>query len=203
MPFNDLSNHELIIKSAATLEALPPDKWAYLMSLFSPRERYAENHERLEASFAASLKGDPEKQKECDAIRKAVEQEMTILFGVAKLLAVKDPTILESLGSAHTSTPSAQLHLIAPKDFDLSYDRKTGHLIASATKVATAKGYQIWGCDGDPKVEANWRLLTASHRCRGIEVPGVDRSKTNYLKMRAVRGANEFGPWSKLSQLDP
>ena len=177
---------------------------ADLMSLLPTRESYAEDHDRLETSFAASLKGDPEKQKDCEANRKAVDQELSILLGLAKVLAVKDPTILEAFGSAHANTPpSAPPRLTAPKDFDLFYDRKTGHLFASATKVAGAKGYQIWGCDGDPKIDANWRLLTSSHRCRGIEVPGLDRSKTNYLKVRAVRGVNEFGPWSKLFQVDP
>lgn len=203
MPFNDMSHHEMITKSAAVLEALSPEKWAYLMSLLPTRESYAEYHERLETCFAASLKGDPEKQKDCEASRKAVDQEMSILLGLAKVLAVKDPTILAAFGSAHASTTSVPIRLTAPKDFELFYDRKTGHLYASASRVAGAKAYQIWGCDGDPKIDANWRLLTASHRCRGIEVPGVDRSKTTYLKMRAVRGVNEFGPWSKLFQLEP
>lgn len=204
MPFNNMSHHEMITKSAAVLEALSPEKWAYLMSLIPTCQSYAEDHDRYETSFAASLKGDPEKQKDCEANRKAVHQEMSILFGLAKVLAVKDPRILEDFGSAHVSTsPSAPPRLTAPKDFDLFYDRKTGHLFASATKVPGAKGYQIWGCYGDPKVDAGWRLLTSSHRCRGIEVPGVDRSKTIYLKIRGVRGVNEFGPWSNLLPVDP
>lgn len=203
MPNNDLNHSDMITKSATLLEVLTKEKWDYLISLFPSRDGYAEFHERLAATFTGSLTGNPDRQKECEAARKAFDQVFGMVVGMAKVVAVKDPSFLEIVGAAHPSTPALPPDLTSPKDLDLFFDPKTGQLSVSVTKVASAKGYQVWGCDGDPKIAGDWKLMASSNTCRRIKVPGLDRSKTNYLKVRAIRGSNEFGPWSKLLQIDP
>lgn len=202
----NVSHPEMITKSATVLEALTPEKWDYLMSLLPTRETYAEFHARLASSYAASLNGDLDKAKECEADRKAMDREYAIVQGLIKVLSVRDAKLPETLGVAHLNTEKATYSLSAaalttPKDFHVSYDRE-GRLIASGTKVDGAKGYQVAVCDGDPGVEANWRLAASSSSCRGIAVLGLNRSRTNYLRMRAIRGKS-FGPWSNIVSLGP
>ena len=205
MPFNHVSDPEMITKSAAVNESLTPEKYAYLLSLLPTPQSYSELHNRFEASYTAALsgKGDPEKVKACEADRNALNQCLAILLGVAKAVTVKDPTVPQALGLAHvlekTAAPAAAL--TEPHDFKVIYDPK-GQLVASVTRVPAAKGYQVWACEGDPNIEANWKLAASSTNCKGIVVPGLNRGKPNWLKIRAIRG-NTVGPWSNYVALSP
>jgi len=203
MPFNSASHTEIISKSAAVTGALTPELYAYLISLLPTPHGFNDDHERLEASFTASLKGDSEKIKACEADRNTVNQNLTILLGLAKAVSVKDPTVLEKLGLGHVverTTAAAALPGI-PKDFRVTFD-KEGRPVASLTKLSGAKGYEIWICDGDPSVEDNWRMLTWSTSCQKIPLPGMNRAKTNFLRIRGKRN-NIVGPWSHYISVDP
>jgi hypothetical protein len=203
MPFNNISDQEMIAKSATVLQTFTPEIYALLVSLVPTPESYAERHNRYEASYSAALKGAPEKVKECEEDRNALNQDMTILLGVAKVAAIKDPTVPEKLGVANivekTAAPTATL--TAPNDFKVVYDPQ-GQILASVSKVAAAKGYQVWACDADPNVDENWRLVTSATNCRHIVIPGLNRTKNNWLKIRAMRG-NIAGPWSNHVNLTP
>jgi hypothetical protein len=186
MPFNNISDQEMIAKSATVLQTFTPEIYALLVSLVPTPESYAERHNRYEASYSAALKGAPEKVKECEEDRNALNQDMTILLGVANIVE-------------KTAAPTATL--TAPNDFKVVYDPQ-GQILASVSKVAAAKGYQVWACDADPNVDENWRLVTSATNCRHIVIPGLNRTKNNWLKIRAMRG-NIAGPWSNHVNLTP
>jgi hypothetical protein len=203
MSFNDLPDPEMIAKSAAVSEVFTPEKYAYLLTLIPTPQSYVEIHERYEASYAASLKADPEKVKACEADRQAINQDLSILHALAKAVAVKDPTVPESLGldPKHEKAAPSVVTLTAPRDFKVVYTPE-GKIIASVTRVEGAKGYQVWACDSDSnaKLEENWRLAASSSNCKKIEITGLTRGKSAWLKVRAMRG-NTAGPWSNYVSL--
>ena len=203
MPHSNVSHPEMILKSATMADLFTPEKLAYIFSLIPTPESYTELHNRMEANYPAALRGDPEKVKEFEADRKAVNLELSLIHGLAKLVAVKDPTVPETLGLGVATEKSAPatISLTGPRDFKVVYDPE-GHLMASVTRVPGAKGYQVWACEGDPNVEANWRLAASSSNCRGIVIAGLNRGKSNVLKIRAMRG-NDAGPWSNWVSLQP
>jgi len=204
MTYNNDSHTEIIAKSAVLIDELTPEMFGYLISLIPTPERHSEIHERFEASFAGSLKGDPEKVKACEADRQAINESFAILHGLVKAAAIKDPTLPEKLGMGRAAerTASTTTTISAPKDFRIAFDSKGGQAFASLTKLAGAKIYEIWACDGDPSVEANWRLLDSSSKCQKIPILGLNRTKTNFLRVRGKSG-HIVGPWSYYLSIDP
>ncbi|MBJ6726353.1 hypothetical protein [Geomesophilobacter sediminis] len=204
MPFLKVSNPEMITKSALVAEGFTTELYAYLVSLIPTPQSYAEEHSRFEASYSASLKGDPEKMKDCEADRNAVNQSLSILIGIAKAAAIKDPNVPKALGLANLmekpAAPAASVSL-EPSGFRTAFNRK-GELIGTVSKVPGAKWYEIWSCDDDPNLETNWKLVASTSNCRGIRITGLNRSKTNWLKIRAML-KNVAGPWSHCLSLPP
>lgn len=203
MPFENETNPEVIAKSATVSGTYTQEFYHYLVSLIPTPESFTGRHHRLTAAYPDALQGDPEKIKAVEEDCKAVKDDLSLLLGLAKVVAFKDPTIQETLGFGHVTvrTATVQAPLGHPKDFKVYYDRK-GQLFSSVTKVPGAKGYQVWVCDGDPSIEANWRLLASSSNCKGILLLGLNRSKFNLLRIRPIRG-REVGPWSNWISLDP
>lgn len=204
MPFNNDSDPELIAKSAALTQAFTPEVRDYLLSFLPTVESVQEGHDRLTAGYTAFLAGgSPE---EWESQRNAVAQALAVIHGFAKAVTVKDPKAPERIGVVgpqHTRTGTALGPLPAPQDFKVQFN-KDGKLFASCQNIRSARGFQLWGCDGgDPNDEANWRMVTPSPSCRGIEVLGVNRSNAVWLKIRAVRKKGEMGPWSNLIRLPP
>lgn len=201
MSFNNVPDPEMIAKSAAVTVAFTPERYAYLLSLLPTPESYIELHNRFEGSYAASLKGDPAKVKACEADRLAINKNLSILLGVAKAAALNDPNVPEALGLGSLTGKTAAWAgaLTEPHEFKVVYTPK-GQIRGSVARVAGAKGYQIWLCDSDPNLEANWRLVASSPNCKGIAITGLNRGKPNWLKIRAMRG-NNAGPWSNLVSL--
>jgi len=204
MTYNNDSHTEIIAKSAMLLGGLTQEMFDYLISLMPTPGKYSEIHERFEASFAGSLKGDPEKVKACEIDRQEMNENLAILHWLVKAAAIKDPTLPEKLGigrTAERAAPTAPT-ISSPKDLRITYDSKGGQAYLSLSKLAGAKIYEIWACDGDPSVEANWRLLDTSSKCQKIPIMGLNRTKTNFLKVRGKSGSI-FGPWSYYISIDP
>lgn len=201
MPHNNLPHPEMITKSEEMRQALTRDFFAYLISLFPTPEKFGEIHERFEGSVTGFLKGDPEMVKQCEEARIELNKAMSVVQGIVKAVSVIDPTVQEKLGIAHQKTPSSSVALAAAKDLRLFFD-KNGQPYCSVTRLAGAKGYDLWFCEGEPSVESNWKLLTWSSSCQGIYLNGVDRTKPIYLKLRGKRG-NQVGPWSNMVILPP
>ncbi len=201
MPHNNLPHPEMITRSEEFRQVLTPDLFAYLLSLIPTPEKYAAMHERFEGSVTGFLKGDPEMVKQCEEARVELNKAMSIVQGIGKAVSVVDPTVQEKLGIVHQKAPSSSAALTAAKDLRLFFD-KNGQPYCSVTKLAGAKGYDLWFCEGEPSVESNWKLLTWSSSCQGIYLTGLNRTTTNYLKLRGKRG-NEVGPWSNMVILPP
>lgn len=201
MPFKNESDPETIAKTAAVADAYTEELYQYLLTLIPTPQGYRDAHNRHKASYTESLTGGPDMVKACEADREAIDQQTALIQGVAKAFTGKDPKVPEILGLSHAAdrTNSAAAILLVPHEFKVVYD-PTGQLKASCSRVEGAKGYQVWACEGDPNSEENWRMLQASSTCRSIAINGLDRTKPNWLKIRATRG-NQTGPWSNFVSL--
>lgn len=203
MPVSKLSHPELISKSAMVSANFNRETFEHMLSLLPTPDFYSELHERYETSFVGSLKGDPEKIKACEENRQLIAQNLSILMGLAKVVTMKDPSVLQALGlTLFTEKPVASRPVLQrPKAVRITFD-KQGHPQATVTKVMGAKGYEIWACNADPSREENWRLLVWSTKCQKIDVPGLNRTVLNWLRVRGKRG-DIVGPWSNPISLDP
>jgi len=202
MPYNEMGDHEVIAISATVNGAFTAELYAYLLSLLPTPSTFAALSSRLEANYAGFLKGEPEKVKEFEADRKALNCELTQMRALAKAVAIKDPEIPGKLGLGPlTEKTAVSGPLGAPEGFKVVFDA-FGHLTATVKKVPGARGYQVWCCDGDPSIEANWRLVASAPNCKGIVITGLNRGKFTLLKVRALR-ATGAGPWSNWVSLDP
>lgn len=201
MPHNNLPHPEMITRSEEFRQVLTPELFAYLLSLIPTPAKYGEMHERFEGSVTGFLKGDPEMVKQCEEARIELNKAMSVVQGIGKAVSVIDPTVQEKLGIVHQKAHSSSVALAAAKDLRLFFD-KSGQPYCSVTKLAGAKGYDLWFCEGEPAVESNWKLLTWSSSCQGIYLNGLDRTRINYLKLRGKRG-NQVGPWSNMVILHP
>lgn len=204
MPFKHLPPTDLLSRSATVTKLLTPELHAHLLSLIPTPETYNSDHEHCETCFKASLKGAPEDVKAFEAACQKVNQNLSVLFMFAKAGSIIDPTVPQVLGFNHLleRTPSATAAPLGiGKDFRLFFD-KEGRPLVSVTRIPAAKGYEVWFCDGDPAVEENWKMLVWSTSCQRIALSGLNRSKTNFLKIRGKRN-HDVGPWSNYIRLNP
>ncbi|QWV95292.1 hypothetical protein KP004_09005 [Geomonas oryzisoli] len=197
MPHNDLTLPEMVAKSEEIRRALTPEFHAYILSLFPTPDKYAQLHNRLEASLTGYLKGDPEQVKECEEAGAELYQAISIINGFSKAVSPIDPSLMNKFNVApKPATTSAAIPLLAANDLRVHFD-KQGLPYCSLTRLAGAKGYELWFSESEPSVESNWSFLTWSTNCQGIYLTGLNRTKTNYLKLRGKRG-NTLGPWSNM-----
>ena len=143
-------------------------------------------HERHRNLFSDVLGGNREKEGELQAVRQEVSTQLGLFRGMAVLAGSQDPSIPQKLGWAHPQpiTKRNAGHLTATENFRLVYD---GHvLIARANAVKGAKSYEVWGCDGDPLIESNWRHITTSGRVKRIELTGLTPGKVYYFRIRGA-----------------
>lgn len=196
MPHNNIPHPEMVAKSEEVRQVLTPELYNYLLSLIPNPQRYGQLHERFEGSLTGFLKGEPDMVKECEAAREELNQAISVIIGVGKAVSAIDPKVLEKLGPLAHKTSSTSTALTAAKDLRVYFD-KNGVPYCSVTRLVGAKGYEIWFCVGDPSMEASWKLLTWSTSCQKISLEGINRTVTNYLRLRGKRGT-EVGPWSNL-----
>ncbi len=201
MPHNNIPHPEMVAKSEEVRQVMTPEWYSRLISLIPDPSRYDQLHNRFEGSVTESFKGDPQKVKECEEARRELNVALSVIMGVSKAVSILDPTVNEKLGSTHQKSSPAGAPLAAAKDLRIFYD-KNGQPYCSFTKQPGSKGHEIWFCTGEPGVEANWSLLVWSTTCQKMYLKGLNRTLTNYLKLRCKRG-NEVGPWSNMVILPP
>ncbi|MBJ6752843.1 hypothetical protein [Geomonas anaerohicana] len=202
MPHNNLPHSEMVTKSEEVRKVWTPELYAYIVSLFPTPERYATLHNRFESSLTGYLKGIPEQVKECEDARMELNKAITAINGLSKAVNHLDPSIAAAFKVTKPATTSTPSVMGTAEDFKIHFD-KSGKPYCSFTKFAGAGGYEVWYCVGDPSVEENWQFLTWSTNCQGIYLTGLDRTKTNYIKLRGKRGNSTFGAWSNLAILPP
>ena len=152
-------------------------------------------HDRHLNVFNDVLGGNSEKEKELQAVRSEVTKQLGLFHGMAVLAGSQDPSITQELGivQQQPATKRASGHFTSSENFRLVYDRHT--VIARGNAVKGAKSYEVWGCDGDPMTESNWRHFTTSSRINRIEIPGLIPGRLYYFRVRAIM-SNGSGPWS-------
>ncbi|MBJ6800957.1 hypothetical protein [Geomonas propionica] len=201
MPHNNLPHPDMITKSEETRQILTPDLYAYMISLIPTPERYAELHKRFEDSVTGFFKGDPAMVKECEDARDELNKAWSVVHGVSKAVSPIDPTVQQKFGAAKHKASTNSPALTAAKDLKVQYD-KNGRPHCSVSKLPGARGYDLWFCEEEPGIESNWNFFEWSSNCQGISLAGLNRTKTNYLKIRGKRG-NTLGPWSNMVVLPP
>lgn len=204
MPFNNDSHSEILAKSAGFAEVFTQEVFDYLKSLLPTPGQYTEFHERLAASYTSSLTGDPENVKAFEMHRQVVNENLAVMNLFIKAAAIKDPTLPGKLRMGSTPERSAPAtHTIGdPHGLRVTFSRKGGQPYFSFNKIPRAKIYEIWVCDSEPSVDANWRLLDSSSTCLNIPLKGLNRTKTNFIKVRGKSGSI-VGPWSLFISIDP
>jgi len=197
-PFTGGSDEEVIRVTGDLISTLTKDSsiLASIFMLLPDLQKIQSTHERHRSVFNDVLGGNHEKEEELQAIRHEVNAQLGLLHGMAVLTGSQDPSIPQKLGMqvqqpVTKRTPSG--HMTSPENFRLVYD---GHIIvARANAVKGAKSYEVWGCDGEPMTESNWRHLTTSGRVNRIEISGLTPGKVYYFRIRAISSSGS-GPWS-------
>lgn len=196
MPFRDTTEPEAIAQSAVAAKLFTPEMRELIVSHLPTSEGFIELHNRWEGNYMEYVKGDPEKVKAYEADRLEVAKQLTMIRTLAKMVGVNAP-IPDALinGGVRAKTVASSAPLAAPSSFKVDYGPKPGVQYGRVASVNHAKGYQIWACDGDPSIEANWSLAASGNSGRRIEITGRPAGKLTWFKARALRG-NEHGPWS-------
>lgn len=204
MALKDSSDPEFIATSASVTQAYTQEMYSHIISLIPTPETMTTNHNSCAESYTGFLAGDPEKAKEFETYRSAANEGLSILLGVAKAVTVRDPKVPETLRldalTARGTAPDTTL--TQPTGFRAFFN-PSGDIVSAFDKVKFARAYQVWGCDGDPNIESNWRLIVTSPNCKGVLLPGLDHAKNNWLKVRAIKGKGIAGPWSNIVNLPP
>jgi hypothetical protein len=197
MPLRDTSEPEAIAQSSIAVKLYTPELRELLLSHLPTSEGLAEVHSRSEGNYMDFVKGDPDKVKAYEADRSEVARQLSIIRSLAKMLRPYDHTIPELLikGGGHAKTVASSAPLGAPPNLRVEYGEKPGVLLCWVGSVAHAKGFQIWACEGDPSIEANWSLAGSGNSGRKIVITGRPAGRLTWLKARGMR-RNQPGPWS-------
>ena len=172
-PFGGGSDEEVIRVTGDLISTLTKDS-SILESIFMllpDLQKIQSTHDRHRSVFNDVLGGNHEKEGELQAVRHEVNAQLGLLHGMAVLAGSQDPSIPQKLGmplQQPVTKRTSSGHLTSPENFRLAYE---GHIIvARANAVKGAKSYEVWGCDGDPMMESNWRHITTSGRVNRIEL---------------------------------
>jgi len=194
---NKIPDSEMLPKSSAVSKAFTDETHKYLLSLLTNPGRYKAASDLFHASYNAVMEGDTEQIGPCEEHRKNLDREHALLLGLAKLAALQDPSIPEKLGLGQLGVKTVAVATAIPKpsNFRLAHSMNNGEMTGSVSSIKGVRMFEIWGCEGDPNLEQNWRLMAASPNCQRIAIKGLTPGTKYWFRVRAVRG-NETGPWS-------
>jgi len=199
---NKTPDAELLPMTSAVSKAYTEEVHAYLMSLLTNPGRFREANDRFHASYNAVLGGDIGMVAACEEDRKELDRQYALLVGIAKAVAPQDPSVPDKLGlgpfgvkTAVVSTP-----IPTPGNFKLVHGKNSGEMTGTVSSVKGARMFEVWGCEGDPNLEQNWKLVAASPNCRRIDIKGLTPGTKYWFKVRAVR-SGDIGPWSNYINL--
>lgn len=202
--FNGISDAEVIPKTAAIVAALSKDPSLYqtVMSSIPTQEELRETHERHQASYNASMGGDPEKAQEHQTERQHLNRKFSAFAAVVKLAAAHDQTLLGKFGLTlpKTKKNSSSTALAMLENLRARHGEKHGDIFLKGSPVKNAKSYDIELCEGDPSIEANWRHAAVSVQASKMVVTGLTPGKIYWFRVRGI-GANGAGPWSQYASL--
>ncbi len=196
-PFGGGSDEEVIRVTGDLISTLVKDSSILerIFMLLPDLQKIQSIHDRHRSVFNDVLGGKHEMEGELQAVRQEVNAQLGLLHGMAVLAGSQDPSIPQKLGMPQQQlvTKRTSGHLTSPENFRLAYDGHT--IVARANAVKGAKSYEVWGCEGDPMTESNWRHITTSGRVNRMEITGLTPGKVYYFRIRAISSAGS-GPWS-------
>lgn len=171
-----------------------------IFTLLPDLQKLQSVHDRHLGLYNEVLGGKREKEGELQAVRQEVSTQLGLLRGMALLAGTLDPTIPQKLGlqQQHPVVRRTASNLVAPDNFRMTYNGRI--IVVRANAVKGAKSYEVWGCDGDPMTESNWRHLITSGRGNHIEIPGLAPGTLYYFRIRAISSTGS-GPWSNFKSM--
>ncbi|MBX2980082.1 MAG: fibronectin type III domain-containing protein [Flavobacteriales bacterium] len=153
---------------------------------------------RLEAATQAYLfsRSRLDKQERDIAFRelKLLRQD---LGGYVQTTSNGDPELITSAGFEMAASPKPVGLLPAPKDVLALVRPFPGSLEVRFGGVKRRLAYQLYICDSDPLVEANWRLHTVTGKTR-VQVDGLESGKSYFFRVEAL-GAAGVSPVSDIT----
>jgi len=194
---NKTPDSEMLPKSSAVSKAYTEETHNYLLSLLTNPGRFKEANDRFHASYNAVMEGDTDKVATCEADRKQLDREYLLLAGLAKVAAQQDPGVPEKLGLGPLGVKTATVATPVPKasNFKLVHGINSGEMTGSVSSIKGVRMFEVWGCEGDPNLEQNWKLMAASPNCQRIAIKGLTPGSKYWFRVRAVRSSG-VGPWS-------
>lgn len=204
MPKNQFaagSDEEVIRVTGDLISTLTKDSiLERIYTLFPDLQKLQSAHDRHLGLFNEVLAGNREKEGELQAVRQEVSAQLGLLRGMALLAGTQDPSIPQKLGMQQNPpiTKRTMGQFTSPENFRMVYDGQV--IVARANAVKGAKSYEVWGCEGDPMTESNWRHLTTSGRVNRIPIPGLTPGKLYYFRIRAISSTGS-GPWSSFKSM--
>ena len=155
-----------------------------------------------QADFAASipLAADRDKGKVSakNALRAQLLQMIREIGRYVQQKSGGDQTILEGTGYDLVKEKQANPDIpAAPQNFKVTGGNGPGTAKASAEAPDGAVSFELQACTGDTSVEANWKTIAQTAKCRKIEVSGLERGKDTTFRLRAI-GKKGPGPWSDI-----
>jgi hypothetical protein len=141
-----------------------------------------------------------------DALRPQVEVHtiMALQWAVMRSIRENNPSLIQNLVFDHKkpAAPRSHVHplVAAPVNVVATHGPVSGTVFINTGKVKGATTYHVYGCQGDPSVEASWAEVGKSTGCRNIELRGLEPGKVYHFRVNCF-GAAGHGPWSSIVSL--
>jgi hypothetical protein len=203
--FADLNDSEIISTTAAIVVAMAKDPtlYEYVLSRLPTQSQLQEIHDLFTGNYSAVLAGNSEKIHDRDLNRDELNRKFAAFVGMVKLAAEFDPSLPQRLAIPQPPPKKkshSSIHLVALSNFKVQHGEEHGVIIGKASGLRGARGFEIWGCQGDPTVEQNWRYMALSTKASRMEVRGLIPGTLYSFRARAI-GPNGPGPWSSYATL--
>ena len=127
----------------------------------------------------------------------AVKDLLTDLGGYVQAATNGDLEKIKSAGCGTRKSNSPVGQLPAPKDLVASPTAYAGRLELQWGGVKGRSNYWVETCDGDPKVEDNWTMMTVTGKNRHT-ADGLESNKVYYFRVKAL-GAAGASPVSDIT----
>lgn len=156
----------------------------------------------LEAADVAVQQNGGKLDRQARNERKAeLYQLLKDLGGYVTAVCGGDGEKITSSGFPTRALPSPPVLLPAPLNVRAGQTTMLGQIKVRWGGVKNRKSYVVYWCEGDPLVEANWKMLQIVTTNFHL-VTGLDRSKTYFFRITAVGRAGS-GPASDVAMAQP
>lgn len=192
---SDFQTKAGVIVAALTGNANFPEPWpAQVPSL----AQITDALNTYRAAYHAALTRDTSKISQRNAARQTLTDLLKRLAPYLEAIAQGNPDVLATSGYdlRHDTTRGGNNTVPeAPSDFRVSHGQLSGTLDVHTAKLPGAGSYEVHLSQGDPSVEANWKLVITSTICNHIPLSGLTPGQTYWLRLRAINSLGA-GVWT-------